>query len=105
MSEATFAEKKFPSVTKESILSKIVKETYTILPESTVTICHLTLQNGYTVTGESACVDPRNFNKEEGEHWAKENAISKIWTLEGYLLKEDIYRATQIAKQNGVIEE
>lgn len=56
------------------------------------TICKAILPNGFTVgTGESACVDPRLFNKELGEKYAKERALSdaknELWKLEGYLLK------------------
>jgi hypothetical protein len=52
----------------------------------------ITLENGYSVRGESACVDPTNFNKEIGENFAYEDAVRKIWPLEGYLLKEQMYR-------------
>ena len=56
-----------------------------------LTVCVLTLQNGFTVTGESACVSPANYNAEIGEKIAKDNAMEKIWALEGYLLKEKLY--------------
>jgi len=53
-----------------------------------LTICVLTLRNGFTVTGESACASPENFDADIGRKIARENAVSKIWMLEGYLLKE-----------------
>ena len=53
-----------------------------------LTFCVLTLKNGFTVTGESACASPENFNAEIGRKIARENAVNKIWPLEGYLLKE-----------------
>lgn len=53
-----------------------------------LTICILELRNGFTVTGESACVSPENFDAEIGMKIARENARSKIWALEGYLLKD-----------------
>ena len=56
-----------------------------------LTVCVLTLKNGFTVTGESACASPENFNKEIGEKIARGNALDKVWMLEGYLLKERIY--------------
>lgn len=52
-----------------------------------LTICALKLVNGFTVTGESACASPENFDAEIGEKIARENARQKIWPLEGYLLK------------------
>lgn len=53
-----------------------------------LTFCVLVLQNGFTVTGESACVSPENFNAEIGCKVARDNAIQKIWPLMGYALKE-----------------
>ncbi|MFW1754315.1 Gp49 family protein [Acinetobacter wanghuae] len=55
-----------------------------------LTFCVLILKNGFTVTGESACASPENFNAEIGQKIAYENAREKIWILEGYLLKEKL---------------
>lgn len=52
-----------------------------------LTFCVLVLKNGFTVTGESACASPENFNYEIGCKIARENAINKIWPLMGYELK------------------
>lgn len=52
-----------------------------------LTFCVLVLQNGFTVTGESACASPENFNEEIGRHIARQNAVQKIWPLLGYELK------------------
>ncbi len=51
----------------------------------------MTLENGFTVTGESACASPENFDAEIGKKIAYDNAREKIWLLEGYLLKENLY--------------
>lgn len=53
-----------------------------------LTLCVLVLKNGFTVTGESACASPENFDPEIGRKIARENAVNKVWMLEGYLLKE-----------------
>ena len=53
-----------------------------------LTFCVLTLKNGFTVTGESACASPENFDAEIGRKIALENAKQKIWPLMGYALKE-----------------
>lgn len=58
---------------------------------STLTIAVVTLENGFTVTGESACADPKNFNKELGQKFARDAAIRKIWELEGYLLRQRLF--------------
>lgn len=52
-----------------------------------LTFCVLVLRNGFTVTGESACASPENFDAEIGRQIAKENAIRKIWPLLGYELR------------------
>ena len=56
-----------------------------------LTICILILKNGFTVTGESACVSPENFDANIGRKIALDDAMDKIWLLEGYLLKQRIY--------------
>ena len=62
------------------------------IPEQTslLTFCVLVLKNGFTVTGESACASPENFDAEIGRKIARENAVNKIWMLEGYLLKQKL---------------
>jgi hypothetical protein len=81
-----------PRLTPTDIDNTIVKEDYYNFPGTTVTICLLTLTNGYSTTGESAAVSLENFDKEMGQKIARENARDKIWTLEGYLLKDKLYK-------------
>ena len=57
------------------------------------TACLLTLENGYNVLGESACVSAENFNAEIGKKIARDNAKNKIWQLEGYLLKDKLHNS------------
>lgn len=66
------------------------------LPLQTLTFCILTLENGFTVTGESACASPENFDAEIGKKIAYDNAREKIWLLEGYLLKEKLNHQIKI---------
>lgn len=68
-----------------------------------LTICCIRLKNGFTVTGESACASPENFDKEVGEDVSFKNARNKIWLLEGYLLREHLWRREQHTLGNGVI--
>lgn len=62
-----------------------------------LTFCVLVLRNGFTVTGESACASPENFDAELGRKIARQNAISKMWPLMGYELKERLHRQGQAA--------
>ena len=53
-----------------------------------LTFCVLVLKSGFTVTGESACASPENFDAELGRKIARTNAVAKVWPLMGYALKE-----------------
>lgn len=57
-------------------------------PLNLLTICVLVLKNGFTVTGESACASPENFDAELGKKIARQHAVSKVWPLMGYSLRE-----------------
>ena len=59
-------------------------------PLELLTFCVLVLRNGFTVTGESACASPENFDAEIGRKRARENAEHKIWPLMGYHLKQQL---------------
>ena len=79
-----------PRLTPDKIDAVISSEAYHVFPGTTLTVCCLTLRNGFTVTGESAAASPENFDAEIGRKIARQNARDKIWALEGYLLKETL---------------
>ena len=79
-----------PRLTPSMIDDVIVSEAYYVFPGTTLTICALTLRNGYLVTGESAAASPANFDAELGQKIARDNARNKIWALEGYLLRTQL---------------
>lgn len=68
-----------------------VKDNSDLLPLDLLTFCVLVLRNGFTVTGESACASPENFDAEIGRKIARQNAINKVWPLMGYALKETLH--------------
>lgn len=86
--EEAIAAQPYEKVTKEQIENRIKKIDYLILPNTTVTICNITMVNGFSVRGESACIDERNFNMKIGQEIAYRNAFSQLWAFEGYLLAE-----------------
>lgn len=90
-------------VTTDLIESKIVGKYYFNLGEavkstvkdvsssdlarmSVVTTCVLVLDNGFTITGKSTCVDPAIYDEALGQKYAYEDAVDKVWELEGYVL-------------------
>ncbi len=86
--EKAIADRPYEKVTKEGIEKRIDRVDYMVMPNSTVTICSIVMKNGFSVRGESACVDPRNFDMEIGRSLSHRDAFSKLWQLEGYLLAE-----------------
>lgn len=83
-----------PRLTPDLIDATIADEMYHVFGDTCLTVCCLVLKNGFTVTGESACASPENFDAEIGRSIARANARDKIWQLEGYLLKEKLAKAT-----------
>lgn len=60
-----------------------------------LTFCVLVLKNGFTVTGESACASPENFDPEIGRRIARDNAMQKVWPLMGYELRSRLHEREQ----------
>ena len=79
-----------PRIRPEDVDASIATEAYHVFPGTTMTVCCLTLVNGYQVMGESACASPENFDAEIGRKIARENARNKIWALEGYRLRSQL---------------
>lgn len=59
-------------------------------PLDLLTFCVLVLKNGFTVTGQSACASPENFDAEIGRRIARENAEREIWPLLGFRLRDQL---------------
>ena len=70
-------------VTREHLGMRIAAADYVVMPDGRTTVCQLTMQNGFTVRGESSCVSVENFNKELGEKYAYEKAFDAAWAFEG----------------------
>lgn len=100
-----------PRVTPADIEAEIIAETYFTAAEGSsgalaahgawqgtgevhhdalglLTFCALVLRNGFTVTGESACASPENFDAELGRKIARQNAVGKVWPLLGFRLRD-----------------
>lgn len=81
-------------ITPDRVEGLISSEYFHVPPYTTLTICVLTLANGYTVTGESACASPANFDPDIGRRYARDDAKRKIWALEGDALRNQLIGAT-----------
>ena len=61
-----------------------------------LTFCVIVLKNGFTVTGQSACADPNNYNAEIGQRIARQDAVNKIWPLLGYALRDEMHKDQEL---------
>lgn len=79
-----------PRVTLADVEASIGKTEFMLPTEypalGTTTLCILTLVNGFTVRGFSACASLANFNADIGQRLAKEDAVRQIWALLGFSL-------------------
>jgi len=80
-----------PRVTPQDIEMKIRKVEFMVLDNLT-TICQITVENGFTTVGKSACVSAARWDKKIGEDVAYKDAFDQLWPLEGYLLKEKLWQ-------------
>jgi hypothetical protein len=88
---AAIAAKPGERVTREAIEIRIQAVHY-LLIGTTITLCSIHLDNGYSVRGESACVDPANYDEKIGQRLAYDDAFRKLWPLFGFLLAEDRFQ-------------
>ncbi len=79
-----------PRLTPEYIDDQILAEQFYIFPGTSLTVCALTLQNGFQVIGKSAPVSAENFDEDLGRKISREDARRQIWAFEGYLLKSKL---------------
>jgi hypothetical protein len=98
-----------PRVTLEQLEANIRDETYFTAadaagihsaprgPLDLLTFCVLTLQNGFTVTGQSACASPENYDENIGRRVARGDAIRQVWALMGYELRSKLHRLSQVS--------
>lgn len=91
-------------VIEESMERRIKKVEFHRLPGTTCTICNLTLDNGYSVRGESACVDAKNFSEDVGQTIALKNAKQALWPLFGFLVAEMKFRHDTQTEEQGIFD-
>ena len=79
-----------PRVSLAGMEAKIKEVLYLRPGDGILTICVLTMQNGFYVVGEAAPASPENYDAALGEKFSYENAIRQLWKLEGYALREQL---------------
>lgn len=92
-------------VSKADIEKKIIRAEYTRVPhplvagEGVLTLCVITVENGFQVVGKSAPADAKNFNIAAGRQFAYEDAFKQLWPLEGYLMRELLLNTPRALKR------
>jgi len=81
----------------ESIEASILNTKFIV--DRTLTICIMTLHNGYTIVGKSACADPSNFQEDLGQRLSRADAVNQIWPLMGFELKARMYRDDRLVSE------
>ncbi|SFG65451.1 Gp49 family protein [Methylobacterium gossipiicola] len=77
-----------PRVTADSITAKIAGSKF--FRDGVLTICIITMRNGFTHIGKSACASPENYDQAAGERYAYDDAFRQAWAFEAYLLRETL---------------
>lgn len=75
------------------------------MPLNLLTFCVLVLRNGFTVTGESACASPENFDAQLGRKIARQNAVTKVWPPMGYELRSKLHTLEKVELDRPVEDE
>jgi Phage protein (N4 Gp49/phage Sf6 gene 66) family len=68
-------------------------KSHPVLQASTLTICMVTLKNGWMVTASGAPASPENYDAKQGQKIAYDKCVAQIWPLMGYQLKEQLHNA------------
>lgn len=92
-----------PHLTEAELRAKIAEVNY--LRHHTLTICVITMANGFHLVGKAAPAHPGNFDPVVGEKDAFEDAFRQLWPLEGYLLREWLAQGGHRAGDNPVVGE
>lgn len=79
------------TITPEDIDREVQSEQFHVFPGSKTTFCLLTLRTGFEVSGTSACVDPANFDKTIGEHWARVDARTEVGNHLAFRLQDTLH--------------
>jgi len=82
------------------LINMVENVSYTILPDSTITVCKITLKSGFKAIGYSVTVNEADFNEQTGQQVSYDNAIDTLWELEGYHRIAKQYASEQIDEAN-----
>lgn len=77
-------------LSQEWIENQVLSEEYITRGERFM-VCIIYTKGGYYVTGESAPINPEEFKDELGRKYSREEALDKIWRIEGLISRKEHY--------------
>lgn len=80
-----------PHLTYDYLETLISNEGYHHFPNTGVTVCCLSVKNGYSVTESVVCANQAAFNEAVGTRRARRKAMEVLMGLEYYLLRQRLY--------------
>ncbi|CUB09179.1 hypothetical protein BN2127_JRS1_00963 [Bacillus cereus] len=100
-SEFGVEEPELPKEPKEPVQTKVIPEQIAeIMAKAKVhvatefgkcTVVTVQLENGFTMTESSGCVDPANYDVHLGMEICLKRIQQKVWELEGYALQKKVH--------------
>ena len=84
-------------VTQEQV-DGFIKTTEVMTIGEKTTLVHATLENGFTITKTSACVDPENYDEKVGFEICMKQVEDEVWYLLGFLLQQREYDRKNVQK-------
>ncbi|MBN9477404.1 MAG: hypothetical protein ABS43_03735 [Bordetella sp. SCN 67-23] len=79
-----------PTLTRDDVEAAIKEEHYHVFPGTTMTVCCLVLQNGFSVIGKSNSLLAERFDAQIGRQAARDMALEHVWEVEAYLFKQEL---------------
>lgn len=95
----TFEVGEVARISEQLLSAKIKSETYYQPESTTVTVCILELRSGFYVVGKWVSPSPASFDLATGKELARQDAINRMWELEGYAQKEASWTRRQMARE------
>ena len=77
----------------DAIQAQCLEEVWEPFPG--ITIVAWNLPNGFTISDQSGCIDPKNYDREIGVGICREHLRDQLWELYGFALKEQFGRGDE----------
>lgn len=86
----------------QSRINQIVKDSAEKIwePFPGITIVAWQLPNGFVISDQSGCIDPKDYDRDIGIEIARKHLEDKVWQLYGFARKQEYHNA-KVGDANG----